>query len=351
VGAVGRQRRLTGSAKRSATADPAGGAGRGFTPLALLSVALLTFLALCLPTSAGAAVDDAELLTYEPAGFIHSERTASEVDGFLADLDSYGIGQALLQMPALNKNGHLKLKKKHGQIVMIPRWAERAALYNTAHGTHITVTAVLNGHPKGKRLNLEDPATRAEVVASAEHVIALGVSGVQLDFEPFPTSAGFVTLLGELDEAFARVGFAGRLSVVAPSHLATWPPAFLHQVAEQLDQIDPTFYDSEYHSAAQYSQWLEEGLAYYSANVPAGVRIIPVIPSYGASRYHDTAAENIATATSAIEAALSAGSRVNGAGIWWWWGFFYDEEGEGEYDGAADRATWLSSTLSVPFTP
>ena len=42
---------------------------------------------------------------------------------------------------------------------------------------------------------------------------------------------------------------------------------------------------------------------------------------------------------------------MNGAGIWWWWGFFYNEEGEGAYEGAPDRHTWLTRTLAVPFTP
>jgi hypothetical protein len=28
----------------------------------------------------------------------------------------------------------------------------------------------------------------------------------------------------------------------------------------------------------------------------------------------------------------------------------YDEEGEGSYDGSADRTAWLDTTLSLPFT-
>ena len=69
------------------------------------------------------------------------------------------------------------------------------------------------------------------------------------------------------------------------------------------------------------------------------------------SREHDPGVENLSTATTAVEEALEEGSRVNGAGIFWWWGFYYDEEGEGEYEGAPDRAAWLTRTLRAPFCP
>ncbi len=78
---------------------------------------------------------------------------------------------------------------------------------------------------------------------------------------------------------------------------------------------------------------------------------MPDLPSYGANRWHIPAVENLATASTALEEALSEGSRVNGAGIFWWWGFYYDEEGEGSYNGAADRETWLGRTVLLGFSP
>jgi hypothetical protein len=310
-------------------------------------VAILFGLAgLGAPARASALAQPQDTLTYMPTGLFFARRSPAEVHAYLEQLDSYGIGQALLQMPVLKRNGTLKLKGHEAQ--MIPVWAQDAAGYDLEHEADLSVTAVINGHPKKRSLNLELPATRANVIASIEAVVSLGVSGVQLDFEPYPTSAGFVTLLAELHGALARRGLTGRLSVVAPTSLGTWSPAYLAAVAANLDQIDPAFYDSELTSAGAYESWVRAGLAFYGANVGAGTRIVPVIPSYGPNQWHLPSVENIATATSALEAALADGSRVNGAGIWWWWGFFYDEGGA--YDAGADRAAW-PATLALAFSP
>jgi hypothetical protein len=297
--------------------------------------------------TASAALQPAEALTYLPTEAFYSQRSPAEIDERLAQLQSYGIGQALLNTPRLKRNGTLKLKGQEGQ--MIPLWAQRAAIYGAAHGTAMSVVAVLNGVPKGGALDFDKTTARAHVIAAAEELVALGAGGVQLDIEPFPTSPGFVALLEELHEALVRRGFTGRLSVVAPANLTTWRPSYLAAVAAPLQQIDPTFYDSESTSRPEYEGWVREGLSYYSANVPAGVRVIPVIPSYGPNPWHVPAVENIANATAALEAALGEGSRVNGAGIWWWYGF-YENEGR-RYNASADRAAWLGSTLELPFTP
>jgi hypothetical protein len=101
-----------------------------------------------------------------------------------------------------------------------------------------------------------------------------------------------------------------------------------------------------------YEEWVQSSLAYYTANVTSGARIVPVLPSYRSNPWHSAGVENIVTGTAAIEAALTAGSRVDGAGIWWWYGFFYDELGRyGESYASADRAAWQSSTVDVPFSP
>jgi hypothetical protein len=323
------------------------GSSRWSSCRALLAPALLAALALATPVSAHAASDPREMLTYEPAGYTNSLRPAGEVDGFLADLDRQGIGQALLQLPALKKDGRLKLKRS--QSAMVAEWAERAAAFELAHGARIEVTAVLNGHPVKRKLNLEDAAVRASVVSSAEALIGKGVDGIHLDFEPYPQSQGFVTLLEELQAAMARLHAAGRLSVVAPANLSRWPPAYVTQVSEHVSQLDPLFYDSEITTASAYESWVREGLAYYSAHSAGATRLVPVIPSYGPNPWHDPAVENISTATTALEGALSAGGRINGAGIWWWYGFFLEEEGA--YDSSADQAAWGASTLALPFTP
>ena len=68
---------------------------------------------------------------------------------------------------------------------------------------------------------------RENIVAAVEPVLAMGVGAVSLDLEPYPQSRGFVLLLEELDTAFARRGFDGRLSVVAPATAGRWSPAYM----------------------------------------------------------------------------------------------------------------------------
>ena len=299
--------------------------------------------------SASAALAPEEALTYIPYGFVHNERSPALVTETLEALQRYGIGQNLLPLPKLKANGTLKLNKH--ELKMLGLWVSGTAAYNAEHGTSILAVGSFAGKVKGKSLNLEDPAVRANVVASAETVVSLGLGGLSLDFEPYPTSPGYLTLLSEIDAAFARRGFDGRLAIVAPASVGRWSPAYIEEITPLVGQLDPLFYDSERKTAASYEQWVREGLAYYSAHSAPGTRLIPDLPSYGPNKWHDPAVENLGTATSAIEGALSEGSRVNGAGIYWWWGFYFNEEGEGAYEGAPDRETWLTRTLGVAFTP
>ncbi len=290
------------------------------------------------------------MLTYMPTELIYSAHSGAQVDEVLSELGSYDIGQALLQMPRFNRKGKVKLKGAEPQ--MVPEWVSRAAAYSEAHTGGIGVVAVFNGALGARGPNLEVPAVRASMIAGVLPVAAMGVSGIQLDVEPFAESAGFTALLEELDTALARQGYDGRISVVAPAETATWKPAYLLSVSRLVDQIDPTYYESELPSAGDYEEWVSGSLAYYSANTAPSARIIPVLPSYRSNRWHSALVENIATASAGVREALASGSRVNGAGIWWWYGF-YDQEG-GRYPEAlagADRAAWLSSTLALAFTP
>lgn len=318
--------------------------------LAAVAAALALWVAAAGPLLAPAAADGlppAEALTYIPHGFVHREPSAELREETLEQMQHYGIGQMLLPVHSFEKGGSLKLSRAEARA--LPAWVAATAAYDGAHGTQIAAVASIAGKVEGRSLELEEPAVRANMVAGVERLLAIGVGGVSLDLEPYPTSHGFVLLLEELDAALARHGFAGRLAVTAPASSGRWSQQELAEVTPLVDQVDPLFYDSERKTAAAYEQWVREGLAYYSAHTAAGTRIVPDLPSYGPDKWHEVSIENVATATSAVEEALREGSRVNGAGIFWWWGFYYDEEGA--YNGAGDREAWLTRTLSAPFTP
>jgi hypothetical protein len=318
-------------------------------PRAALALAAAALALLGFSASASAAANPEEMLIYMPYGLIHFVRPASEVDEHLAEVDAYDIGQIVYAMPKFKSTGVLKVPKHNAQMLAL--YASRIAAYNAEHGSELSLTAVFNGKVRTKKsgLDLENAATRANIVAAVESSLGLGIEGVQLDLEPYPVTPGFVALLEELDATFARVGFHGRFSVTAPATISRWTPSYLKQVSQLLTQIDPLYYDSERTTVAAYDEWVEGSLAYYTANVSPATRIVPVLPSYSADPWHLTSVENITTATTALANALAAGSRVNGAGIWSGWGFLLNEEGG--YEGSEDRATWLSTTLALPFSP
>jgi hypothetical protein len=321
---------------------------RARLPCAVIAL-LATMLAAAGP--AQASIDPQEALIYMPYGLVHSLHPAEEVDEALAEVDSHRIGQLIFATPKVSMKGIVKVPRHNRE--MLRRWSTRAAAYDVAHGAALSTTAVIPAHVKvgegGGGVDLESAPVRAQIVTGIEAALANGISGVQLDFEPYPTSAGFITLLEQLDAMFARVGFAGRFSVAAPANTSRWSPSYLKSVSALLTQIDPLCYDSELATVSAYRRWVRESLAYYSANTAAATRIVPVLPSYSANRWHRPTVENIETSTAAVSDALGAGSRVNGAGIWWGYGFLYEEEGA--YDAGADRAVWQSTTIDLPFSP
>ena len=299
---------------------------------------------------AGAAAPEREMLTYMPTELIYSQHSPQQVREELSILDSFDIGQALLQMPRFAKTGLLKMPATESE--MIPLWASSASAYDLEAGADMSAVAVFNGNLGKRGPDLAQPGVRANMISAVSSVLAMGVQGVQFDIEPFPETPGFIALLEEVRSVLSRGGFEGRLSVVAPSNITRWKPAYLRRVSELVDQLDPTYYDSELPTPAAYEEWVKESLAYYTANAAPTARIIPVIASYRKNAWHSPAVENIATGTVAVGSALAAGSRANGAGIWWWYGFYDDEHGRyKDRYAAADRSAWLTGTLALAFTP
>jgi hypothetical protein len=335
---------LRPTAALSQRADPA-----RRTTAALLAGALMFLLALGAAAPASAAINPRDSLIYMPYGLVHFVRPASQVDEYLAEVDPYETAQLIFAMPKFKPSGSLKVPKHNSE--MLARWASRAAAYDTAHGSALSVTVVFNGRVATARrgLDLDNPATRANIVSAVESSLSTGISGVQLDLEPYPVTSGYLRLLEELDAALARAGFAGRLSVASPATTSVWSPSYLKAVSQLITQLDPLYYDSESSSVGAYQGWMKNSLAYYTQNVSPATRIVPVLPSYSANRWHSPSVENIATASQALSEGLAAGSRINGAGIWWGWGFLFDEEGA--YDGSADRGAWRSTTVNLAFSP
>src|SRR5271156_6670823 len=140
--------------------------------------------------AAAAAAPAQDMLTYMPTEMVHSVWSGEQVEGFLGELSEYDIGQALLQMPGFKRKGTLVLPASNEQMLSV--WAASAAQYGELHGQPIAVTAVFNGRLKPKGLSLEVASTRANIVAAVRSAVGLGVTGGQLDLEPYPTGPGYL---------------------------------------------------------------------------------------------------------------------------------------------------------------
>lgn len=317
------------------------------------AIAFVLFAAASAPCATHAELPVGTALTYVPAGFVSSLKTDAQVDGYLADLDEYGIGQVLFNLPRLRRNGALPLGPT--EATMLARWVERAAAYRAAHGRSFAIVPVLNAR-LDQGIDLGKARTRRKIVLAVRALTRVrGIAGIHLDFEPYPTTVDFIRLLDELGAALAPLaplaprGPSAGLSVAAPADFTRWPAAHWANVGARVAQLDPLYYDSGYASAAEYQSWVESSLAQIGSVVPRSTRIVPVVAAYGATPWHDPSVENLTTAVAALRASLAAGSRVHGAGVWWWWGLFYDEGGG--YDASADRAAWQDEIRRLDYTP
>jgi len=149
-------------------------------------LALGLALATAWPAPAGAEANAEDSLIYMPYGLIHSLRPASEVDGYLTEVAPYGIGQLIFATPKSPRRGSSKCPRVNRQMLQL--WSSRAAAYDAAHGTSLSVTLVVPAKVKGSTgggIDLESAAVRAQIVAGIEAALGLGIAGVQLDFEPY----------------------------------------------------------------------------------------------------------------------------------------------------------------------
>ncbi|WP_051450618.1 hypothetical protein [Actinospica robiniae] len=174
-------------------------------------------------------------------------------------------------------------------------------------------------------MNLEDPAVRAHIVASARAVMARGFGGVHLDLEPIgDADPGYLALLSAVEPVVHAAG--GVLSVsgeqVEPvpgmrwameavaGRDAWWSVGYLHQVAERVDQIALMTYDTELWSESAYAGYVRDETERALAAVPKNVALLIGLPAYHDmhSLGHSSSAETVGAALRGVKLALPDGT-------------------------------------------
>jgi hypothetical protein len=187
--------------------------------------------------------------------------------------------------------------------------------------------------PPTGSLDLEDPATRRRIAASAASVLDDGFDGIHLDFEPVgDADPGYLALLDELRPVVHGVG--GLLSVSAEQvepvagsrwimeaaigHDTWWSADYLRQVADRVDQVAVMSYDSALWSASAYTGFVRDETAAALAAVPPRVTLFMGVPAYrttssGPDLGHVDSAETVGAAIRGVRLGLSPAGTVEPA--------------------------------------
>jgi hypothetical protein len=179
-------------------------------------------------------------------------------------------------------------------------------------------------------MNLQDPAVRARIVASARQVMARGFAGVHLDLEPIgDADPGYLVLLDAVRSAVHAAG--GVLSVSAEQvepvsglrwameavqgRDTMWSAGYLHQVAERVDEVALMTYDTGLWSRSAYAGYLRDETETALAAVPPSVGLLIGLPAYHDAHdlAHSSSAETVAAALRGVRLALPDGTPPNRA--------------------------------------
>lgn len=220
--------------------------------------------------------------------------------------------------------------------------------------------------PPTGSLDLEDPAARRRIAAAAASVLDDGFDGIHLDFEPVgDADPGYLALLDEVRPAVHAGGAVlsvsaeqvepvagGRWAMeAAVGHGTWWSAAYLHQVAERVDQVAVMSYDTALWSASAYSGFVRDETVAALAAVPPHVTLFMGAPAYRAAGTgllgHADSAETVGAAIRGVRLGLSAaGSPSAGSGGRAFGIALYLDYTATPADWAAYRSDWLGSDIA-----
>jgi hypothetical protein len=245
-----------------------------------------------------------------------------------------GISDVYLFTGQLDENGHLNpAAYDHAGPFLA---AFRAAL------PHVQVSAWLSGvvaaDGESRRIqksvpgpiSLDEPASRARVVASAAAVLRAGFGGVHYDLEPVTNGdPDFLRLLAATDrlrpaprplsvsvpkiEPVPGLRLSWELTGIGPVY---WTPAYLSKVASLVGQVAVMTYDTTMPVASMYAGFVARETELALRAVPPRVRLLMGAPCYHYTTFaHRASAETVAAAVRGVRVGLTASGRRANFGV------------------------------------
>lgn len=241
---------------------------------------------------------------------------AADLDALAEQVRDSGIGDLFAHVGPLDDDGTLDPAKRPDARTFT------AAVHRALPGVRVQAWIGDTVPPTGS-LDLEDPATRARILAGVRSVLADGFDGVHFDFEPVgDADPGYLALLTQAHALTRQAGAV--LSVSAEQveqvpgsrwamealegHDSWWSTGYLHQVSLRVDQIAVMSYDTALWSSSAYTGFVRDETATALAAVPPGVALFLGVPAYRAGNLgHVDAAETVAAAVRGVRLALPDG--------------------------------------------
>lgn len=241
--------------------------------------------------------------------------TQAQVAGLAAKLHGTGIRDLFVHVGPLADDGGLDPAKAPAAN----RFA--AQVHALIPGARLQAWLGDELAPSG-RMDLEDPATRARIVASARQVLARGFDGVHLDLEPVgDADPGYLALLSTLRPVVHAAG--GVLSVsaeqveplpgtrwameAAEGHSSWWSAGYLRQVASRVDEVALMSYDTALWSGDAYAGFVRDETQIALQAVPANVALLIGVPAFHDAHDlgHSSSAETVAAALRGVRLGLA----------------------------------------------
>lgn len=266
--------------------------------------------------------------------WVDGRRTEEDVEKLAVRLRATGIKDLYVHSGPFNQDGTLD-PAKYPNAGNFVKWVHERL-------PAVRVSAWLGQQVDGV-LDLDDPASRANVLASVAAVMKQGFDGVHYNFEPIGDGdSEFLDLLERTRqhtrllststpqiEPYPGMRLAAR-AVLA--HDKYWSPGYFGQVAARVDQVAVMTYDSATPAQSLYGGYVARQAGLALDLVPDGTALL-----IGAPAYHDhgvqwaDAAESVAMAAEGARLALSDHGRRERFGLALYVDFAATEEDWKEY--------------------
>jgi hypothetical protein len=249
--------------------------------------------------------------------WVDGRRTMADVDALAARVRGTGVRDLYVHAGPLDVDGRLD-PARYARA----GWAIRA-LRSAIPGVRIQAWL---GQRVGKgALDLDAPATRGSILASARQVLDAGFDGVHYNFEPVPDGdRGLLALLGDTAAIAHPLSAVVSMSchqveplpgmnavddVLVGRH-KWWTPGYLRQVARRVDQVAIMSYDTALPVRSLYGGYVRRQTEVALRAVPQKTDLLMGLPAFHTDDLgHHASAETVGAAVRGVRLALGHGSR------------------------------------------